>query len=159
MFKADYFKAQLQAQIVLNGQYPKITPLFALNINWKHDRNSSNDEAVRVSTKQKHFNTINQIHLKYYSGSYKKKDIEREINLFRDSIQEDVANMLNNNKSLKRTISSLQRSHNDHDKNFDLFAKQINHLLICFDVYLESESYFLNNFEYQRLKLFPNPVR
>lgn len=40
--------ASLQAQIVLNQDYPKIAPLFAINVNWKYERNFSNDEAIRV---------------------------------------------------------------------------------------------------------------
>jgi hypothetical protein len=32
--------------------------------------------------------------------------------------------------------------------NYDLLIKQINHLIVCFDIYLESESYFLKNDEF-----------
>lgn len=41
--------ATLQSQIIINQDYPKVYPLFLININWKHERNNTNDEAVRVS--------------------------------------------------------------------------------------------------------------
>lgn len=40
--------ATLHAQIVVHQDYPKIAPLFSVNVNWKHDRNFSNDDAIRV---------------------------------------------------------------------------------------------------------------
>ncbi len=43
--------------------------------------------------------------------------------------------------------------------SYYLLAKQVNHLLVCFDVYLESESYYLNDNEFQRSKLFTSTVR
>jgi hypothetical protein len=122
--------ATLNTHIVLNQDYPRVKPLFAININWKHDRNYANDESVR--------------------------EIEREINLYREfysTTQEDATHLFS--AKLSRSTSKIFHD----DKSYDLFSKQINHLLICFDIYLESESYFLNNFEYQRLKLFPNTVR
>jgi hypothetical protein len=45
------------------------------------------------------------------------------------------------------------------DKNYDLFAKQISHLLVCFDLYLETEASFLNDCEFKAVKLFPSSVR
>lgn len=122
--------ATLNALIVLNQDYPRVKPLFAVNINWKNDRNYTNDESVR--------------------------EIERELNLYREfysTSQEDTSRLFS--AKLSRSTSKIFHD----EKSYDLFSKQINHLLICFDIYLESESYFLNNFEYQRLKLFPNTVR
>ena len=40
--------ATLQAEIVIDQDYPKIAPLFAINVNWNYERNSGNDEAIRV---------------------------------------------------------------------------------------------------------------
>jgi hypothetical protein len=55
---------------------------------------------------------------------------------------------------LNKSELSLEGQQND-----DLLAKKIGHLLVCFDIYLESESYFLKNNEYQRTKLFYNSVK
>ena len=49
--------ATLQSQIIINQDYPKVYPLFLININWKHDRNNTNDEAVRVSLTNFSFNS------------------------------------------------------------------------------------------------------
>ena len=123
--------ATLQSQIVINQDYPRVKPLLAINIHWKHDRNYTNDEAVR--------------------------DMEREINLYREfytTSQEEASSHFLSSR-LSRSTSKIFHD----DKSYDLFSKQMNHLMICFDIYLESESYFLNNLEYQRLKMFPNTVR
>jgi hypothetical protein len=129
--------AQLHAQIVLNQDYPRIKPLFALNINWKKDRNFTNDEAVR--------------------------EMEREINFYREfysvSLLQEGGGISSAAASSSHLLSRSTSKLFHDDKSYDLFSKQINHLIVCFDIYLESESYFLNNFEYQRLKLFPNTVR
>ena len=118
--------ATLQAYIVINQDYPRVKPVLAVNVNWKHERNFSNDEAIR--------------------------DMEREINMFTDNQDEGTASL----SKLSRSASIIQR----HDeRNYDIFSKQINHLLICFDIYLESESYYLNSYEYQRTKLFTSTVR
>lgn len=105
--------SNLQAKIVINQNYPRITPIFAIEIDWKHKRNFANDEAIR--------------------------DMERELNICQD-------NFITSRNKIKH-------------KNFYLFAKQIVHLTICFDIYLESESYFLKNNEYPRTKFFLNAVR
>ncbi|CAF1002776.1 unnamed protein product, partial [Brachionus calyciflorus] len=128
------FLAVLQAQIAIHQDYPRITPLFALNINWKHERNYLNDEAIR--------------------------DMEKEINIFKENyIQEDQElSPSSSSKLLKRSLS-IHNKYGIDEKMNDILAKQINHLLICFDIYLESESFYLNDFEFQRLKLFPNSVR
>jgi hypothetical protein len=42
------YQAKLQALIVINQDYPLTSPLFALNVNWKTDRNFKNDETIRV---------------------------------------------------------------------------------------------------------------
>ncbi|RNA11027.1 THO complex subunit 5 -like protein, partial [Brachionus plicatilis] len=122
--------ASMQAQIAVHQDYPRISPLFALSVNWKHERNFLNDEAIR--------------------------DMEREINLFKDNFMfhEDVES----GKSLRRSLSGLGK-HGLSEKNYDILAKQVNHLMICFDVYLESEAFYLNDSEFHRLKLFPNSVR
>ena len=41
--------AKLQAQVAISQNYPKVAPLFAINIHWKHERNFTNDEAIRVN--------------------------------------------------------------------------------------------------------------
>lgn len=80
--------------------------------------------------------------------------MERELNVFRDNfLGEDRSG--SNRKKLRRSISKISFE----ERNYDLFAKQINHLLVCFDIYLESESYYLQDNEYQRTKLFPQSVR
>lgn len=80
--------------------------------------------------------------------------MERELNVFRDNfLGEDRSG--SNRKKLCRSISKISFE----ERNYDLFAKQINHLLVCFDIYLESESYYLQDNEYQRTKLFPQSVR
>ncbi len=81
--------------------------------------------------------------------------MEREINLYREYEyqHEEVANRRSGQ------LSANYRIGQDDKNNFDLFAKQINHLLVCFDIYLESESYNLDDCEYQRSKLFPSSVR
>jgi hypothetical protein len=43
--------ATLQAQIAIDQDYPKIPPLFAINVTWNYERNFSNDEAIRVLIK------------------------------------------------------------------------------------------------------------
>ncbi len=73
--------------------------------------------------------------------------MERELNIYRDYEYTHDGN-------LGRKLSLM-----DKTGNFDLFAKQIYHLLVCFDIYLESESYFLNDSEYQRTKLFTITVK
>ena len=40
--------AKLHAQLVINQDYPRVAPVFAINIDWKHKRNFLNDEAIRV---------------------------------------------------------------------------------------------------------------
>lgn len=126
--------AILQAQIILHQDYPRQTPLFALNVNWKYDRNFTNDEAIR--------------------------DMEREINIYKDNfcLDEETNGTLNSCKKLRKSFSTVNRLGLD-DNMYDIFGKQVNHLLICFDIYLESEAYFLNDFEFQRSKLFPSTVR
>lgn len=77
--------------------------------------------------------------------------MERELNICKDNFiefDEETAKKLK--KSTKLTGLS---------KNFELLVKQINHLIICFDIYLESESYFLKNNEYPRQKFFLNAVK
>jgi len=120
--------AKLQAQVAINQDYPRVAPLFAINISWKHERNFTNDEAIR--------------------------DMERELNVFRENFLDDYQS---NDKSIKlrRSLSKISIE----EKNYDLFPKQMNHLLICFDIYLESESYYLQDNEYPRMKLFPQTVR
>ncbi len=119
--------AKLQAQVAINQDYPRVTPLFAINIHWKQqERNFTNDEAIR--------------------------DMERELNLYRDNFLPDKES---NSKRLRRSLSKLTVE----EKNYELFNKQICHLLVCFDIYLESESYYLQDNEYQRMKLFPQTVR
>lgn len=81
--------------------------------------------------------------------------MECELNLFKDN-QQLMDNVKEANKM--RRLNSMNRLSNE-EKNNDILAKQINHLLICFDIYLESESYSLNNFEFPRVKLFQNSVR
>lgn len=114
--------AKLQALIVINQDYPLTSPLFALNVNWKTDRNFKNDETIR--------------------------DIEREINICKDDY-------IDNNEVNKKRFKQMAASIN----NYDLLIKQINHLIVCFDIYLESESYFLKNDEFPRYKFFLNSVR
>lgn len=118
--------AKLQAQVVINQDYPKIAPIYAINIHWKHERNFANDEAIR--------------------------DMERELNLYHENFVQDSQS---SGKVLRRINSKVSLE----EKNYDLFSKQINHLLVCFDIYLESESYYLNDNEFQRVKLFPQSVR
>ena len=79
--------------------------------------------------------------------------MERELNVFRDNFLEQESS--STHKKLRRSISKISVE----ERNYDLFAKQINHLLVCFDIYLESESYYLQDNEYQRTKLFPQSVR
>lgn len=121
--------AKLQAQIAINQDYPRVAPLFAINVSWKHERNFTNDEAIR--------------------------DMERELNVFRENFLQDHHQTNRKSQKLRRSISKNTLE----EKNYDLFPKQINHLLICFDIYLESESYFLQDNEYPRTKLFPQSVR
>lgn len=119
-------EAKLQAQVVIAQDYPKTAPLFAINVDWKHERNFKNDESIR--------------------------DIERELNVFREKfLTKDQCG----GKNLRRSLSRISVE----EKHYDLFEQQINHLLICFDIYLESESYYLEDNEYQRNKLFPQAVR
>lgn len=82
--------------------------------------------------------------------------MEREINLFKDNfmLQEDAETA----KTFRRSLSGYGK-HGMEEKNYDILAKQINHLMICFDVYLESEAFYLNDAEFHRMKLFPNSVR
>lgn len=80
------------------------------------------------------------------------RDMERELNVYRENFLQDA------NVSSKRLRRSFSRVSNE-ERNYDLFSKQIGHLLVCFDVYLESESYYLQDNEYQRMKLFPQTVR
>ena len=120
------FPAKLQAQVAINQDYPRVRPLFAVNIHWKQqERNFTNDEAIR--------------------------DMERELNVYRDNFLAEITEP----KRLRRSLSRLPAE----EKNYELFTKQIGHLLVCFDIYLESESYFLQDNEYQRMKLFPQTVR
>lgn len=79
--------------------------------------------------------------------------MERELNVFRDNFLENRS--ISHGKKLRRSLSKISIE----ERNYDLFSKQINHLLVCFDVYLESESYYLQDNEYQRTKLFPQSVR
>ena len=81
--------------------------------------------------------------------------MEREINIYRENF---ILNDSNFNPAKLMRKTSISRIGSD-DRNYDLFAKQINHLLVCFDIYLESESYYLQNFEHQRVKLFHNSVK
>lgn len=83
--------------------------------------------------------------------------MEREINVFRDNFAQSDMNVMFHPAKLLRK-SSVSRIGFD-ERNYDLFAKQVNHLLVCFDIYLESESYYLQNFEHQRVKLFHNSVK
>ena len=81
------------------------------------------------------------------------RDMEREINIYHDFFVNAEANA---------SVAKFQRliSKRGADLlNYDLLGKQINHLIVCFDIYLESESHFLRNHEFQRVKLFPNSVR
>jgi hypothetical protein len=83
--------------------------------------------------------------------------MEREINIYKDNfIQNENGPQFNVAKLMRK--SSFSRIGFD-EKNYDLLSKQINHLSVCFDIYLESESYYLQNFEYQRVKLFNNSVK
>lgn len=90
--------------------------------------------------------------------------MEQEINLYGDNyvIKDANANlsrsMSNPNKRLRKSISSGRMGSYD-DGNYDIFAKQLSHLLVCFDLYLETESASLNNYEIPQVKLFPNSVR
>ncbi len=77
--------------------------------------------------------------------------MERELNVYRDNFVAEITEP----KRLRRSLSRLPAE----EKNYELFTKQIGHLLVCFDIYLESESYFLQDNEYQRMKLFPQTVR
>ena len=82
--------------------------------------------------------------------------MEREINLFRDNfVQGDTSTSLHPKLLRKSSVSRIGFD----ERNYDLFSKQVNHLLVCFDIYLESESYYLQNFEHQRVKLFHNSVK
>ena len=78
--------------------------------------------------------------------------MEREINIYHDSFVNESG------KCLARLQRLVSKRGND-SLNYDLLAKQINHLIVCFDIYLESESHYLRNHEFQRVKLFPNSVR
>jgi hypothetical protein len=80
--------------------------------------------------------------------------MEREINIYMDNFSQDEVK----SKSLRRSLSN-KSSNSFEEKNSDLLARQVNHLLVCFDIYLESESYYLKDNEYQRLKMFPRAVR
>lgn len=40
--------AKLQAAVVLNPGYSTLPPVFSLCLNWKGERNSSNDDNIRV---------------------------------------------------------------------------------------------------------------
>jgi len=118
-------EAKLQAQIAINQNYPRIAPLFAIEIEWNNNnRNYRNDEAIR--------------------------DMEREINIYKDIFIEASAL-----SGMKSTETLSEHLHN----NYELLTKQIIHLIVCFDIYLESESYALKNNEYPRSKFFLNAVR
>lgn len=82
--------------------------------------------------------------------------MEREINLFKDNFLVQEESEIN--KSYKRSLSAHGKQAME-EKNYDILAKQVNHLMICFDVYLESEAFYLNDSEFHRSKLFPNCVR
>jgi hypothetical protein len=84
-----------------------------------------------------------------------KKDMECELNLFKGNLQL-VENVKEATKI--RRLNSLNRLSNE-ERNNDILGKQINHLLICFDIYLESTSYSLNSFEFPRVKLFQHSAR
>lgn len=87
--------------------------------------------------------------------------MEKEINfLFRDNYiqMSNDSNSPVGKKSLRKSFSVSNKFGVD-DKLYDILAKQINHLAICFDIYLESESNYLKNYEVQAVKLFPTSVR
>lgn len=138
----------MQAQIAIHQDYPRISPLFALTINWKHERSFLNDEAIKVKFSD------NSLQVTFQSNF--SKDMEREINLFKDNFL--VQGEKEMNKNFKRSFSWHSKQ-TIEEKNYDIFAKQVNHLMICFDVYLESEAFYLNDSEFHRSKLFPNCVR
>jgi len=41
--------AKLQAAVVVNPGYSTLPPVFSLCLNWKGERNSSNDDNIRVT--------------------------------------------------------------------------------------------------------------
>ena len=73
------------------------------------------------------------------------------MNVYRDNFD--------NSDSAPAKIQRRLHSNKIDDRNFDILARQINHLLVCFDVYLESESYYLQDNEHQRSKLFAQSVK
>jgi hypothetical protein len=62
---------------------------------------------------------------------------------------------------MERELNLCLDNFNDNarSKTFDLVVKQINHLLVCFDIYLETESYTLESDEFPRSKFYLNAVR
>ena len=70
--------------------------------------------------------------------------MEREINIYKDIFMESPA--------MKKQAEIIH-------KNYELLTKQIIHLTVCFDIYLESESYSLKSNEFPRSKFFLNAVK
>ena len=144
-------QATLSALVAIDHDFPRTLPLFAININWKHDdRNYLNDEAVRVCMssmmiicdcvfwrRRRKFVIFVVVVVVVVVFQ---KDMEREINVY------DAYDYL------KELCGP------SHEAEF-ILCKQVNHLLVCFDIYLESESYYLNDYEYQRSKLFSASIR
>lgn len=81
--------------------------------------------------------------------------MEREVNVYRDNLIQAAAPSSSAKQFKKSSISRIGLD----EKNYDMLARQVNLLMICYDIYLESESAYLQNFEHRRVKLWQTSVK